>query len=55
MSNLSNKPIKTKFTLEQVNAILFAGVNYTIPEDTINILNYLTTQIGSNAFITSNI
>lgn len=54
MSTLSNKATKTKYTLDQVNSILFAGFDYTIPEETINILNYLTTQIGSNAFITSN-
>jgi hypothetical protein len=54
MSNLSNKSTKSKYTLDQVNAILFAGFDYTISEDTINMLNFLTTQIGSNAFITSN-
>lgn len=53
MPSLSNK--SNKYTLDQVNAILFAGFDYTIPEDSINILNYLTTQIGSNAFITSNV
>ena len=53
MPSLSNK--SNKYTLDQVNAILFAGFDYTIPEESINILNYLTTQIGSNAFITSNV
>jgi len=48
-------PKNSKYTLDQVNAILFAGFDYTISEETINILNYLTTQIGSNAFITSNV
>jgi len=53
MTMLPNK--SNKYTLDQVNAILFAEFDYTIPEETINILNYLTTQIGSNAFITSNV
>jgi hypothetical protein len=53
MSSLSNK--SNKYTLDQVNAILFAGFDYTIPEESIKILNYLTTQIGSNALITSNV
>jgi hypothetical protein len=55
MLNMSMPSLSNKYTLDQVNAILFAGFDYTIPEESINILNYLTTQIGSNAFITSNV
>lgn len=44
----------TKYTLQQTNAIIFSGFEYTIPEDVINMFNFLTTQIGSNDFITSN-
>jgi hypothetical protein len=44
-----------KFNLQQTNAVLFAGFHYIIPDDTINAFNFLTSQIGSNAFINSNI
>lgn len=44
-----------KFNLQQTNAVLFAGFQYIIPDDTINAFNFLTAQIGSNAFINSNI
>ena len=50
MTMISN----SKYTLQQINAVIFAGFDYIIPEETINTLNYLTTQIGSNDFITSN-
>lgn len=46
-------PNNSKYTLQQTNAFIFAGFDYTIPEDVINMLNYLTTQIGSNDFITN--
>ena len=46
-------PINSKYTLQQTNAFIFAGFDYTIPEDVINMLNYLTTQIGANDFITN--
>ena len=39
------------YNLQQVNAIIFAGLDYTIPDETIILLNYLTEQIGSNSFI----
>lgn len=39
------------YNLQQVNAILFAGLEYTIPDETITLLNYLTEQIGSTSFI----
>jgi len=44
-----------KYTLQQANAILFAGFEYVIPDDTINAFNFLTAQIGSNAFINNNV
>ena len=44
-----------KFNLQQTNAVIFAGFHYIIPDDTINAFNFLTAQIGSNAFINSNI
>ena len=50
MSTLSQK-----YNLQQVNAIMFAGFEYLLPDDTVNMLNYLTGQIGSSAFINSNV
>jgi hypothetical protein len=47
-------PNNLKYTLDQTNAVIFSGFDYTIPEDVINMLNFLTTQIGSNDFITNN-
>jgi hypothetical protein len=44
-----------KYNLQQVNAIMFAGFEYLIPDDSINMLNFLTGQIGSSAFINSNV
>ena len=44
----------TKYTLQQTNAVIFAEFEYTIPEDVINMFNYLTTLIGSSDLITSN-
>jgi len=44
-----------KYNLQQVNAIMFAGFDYLLQDDTINMFNFLTTQIGSNAFINSNV
>jgi hypothetical protein len=52
---MTSLPNKLKYTLDQTNACIFAGFEYNIPEETINMLNYLTTQIGSNASITSNV
>jgi hypothetical protein len=34
---------------------MFAGFEYSLPDETINMLNYLTGQIGSSAFINSNV
>ena len=51
---MSNTQIKS-YTLQQVNAIMFAGFDYLLPDETINMLNYLTGQIGSSAFINSNV
>ena len=44
-----------KYNLQQVNAIMFAGFEYLIPDDTINAFNFLTSQIGSSAFVNSNV
>ena len=41
-----------QFNLTQINAILCSGFNYTIPDETIKTLNFLSQQIGSNLFIT---
>lgn len=46
-------PNNLKYTLQQTSAVIFAGFDYTIPEDVINMLNFLTSQIGSNDFITN--
>jgi len=51
---MSNSQIKS-YTLQQVNTIMFAGFDYLLPDETINMLNYLTGQIGSSAFINSNV
>lgn len=40
-----------KYTLQQMNAISCSGFKYEIPQETINIINYLTEQIGSNTII----
>jgi hypothetical protein len=47
-------PNNSKYTLQQTNAVIFSGFDYTIPDDVLNMLNFLTTQIGSSDFITSN-
>ena len=44
-----------KYTLQQTSAILFAGFNYVLSDETINVFNFLTAQIGSNAFINNNV
>jgi hypothetical protein len=44
-----------KYNLQQANAIMFAGFEYMIPDETINVFNFLTAQIGSNAFVNSNV
>ncbi len=44
-----------KYNLDQVNAIMFAGFEYLLPDDAINVFNFLTAQIGSNAFVNSNV
>jgi hypothetical protein len=51
MSSLTTQ----KYNLQQANAIIFAGFEYLIPDDSINMLNFLTGQIGSSAFINSNV
>jgi hypothetical protein len=44
-----------KYTLQQTTAILFAGFNYVLTDETINVFNFLTAQIGSSAFINNNV
>ena len=51
MTMLPNNSI---YTLQQTNAVIFAGFEYTIPDEVVNMFNFLTTQIGSSDFITSN-
>jgi hypothetical protein len=40
-----------KYTLQQMNTISCSGFKYEIPQETIDIINYLTQQIGSNTII----
>jgi hypothetical protein len=44
-----------KYNLQQVNAIMFAGFEYLLPDENINVFNFLTAQIGSSAFVNSNV
>jgi hypothetical protein len=44
-----------KYTLQQTTTILFAGFNYVLSDETINVFNFLTAQIGSNVFINNNV
>jgi hypothetical protein len=37
-----------KYTIEDFNNISSNGFDFVIPEETINIINYLTSQVGSN-------
>ena len=50
-NNLSSKT----YSLQQTKAIMFAGLNYTIPIETIKLINYLTEQIGSSSFINNKV
>lgn len=34
---------------------MFAGFNYVLSDETINVFNFLTAQIGSNVFINNNV
>jgi len=40
-----------KYTIEDFNNISSEGFNFIIPEETLNIINYLTSQVGSNNLI----
>lgn len=40
-----------KYTIEDFNNISSEGFHFVIPEDTLNIINYLTSQVGSNNLI----
>ena len=44
-----------KYNLDQVNTVMFAGFEYSLSDDAINVFNFLTAQIGSNAFVNSNV
>jgi hypothetical protein len=44
-----------KYNLQEIRTIMNSGFEYTIPEQTIDLLNYLTQQIGSNSVITNNV
>jgi hypothetical protein len=44
-----------KYNLQEIRTILNSGFEYTIPNQTIELLNYLTQQIGSNSIITDNV
>jgi hypothetical protein len=44
----------SKYTLEQINAISFAGFKYDMPQDTIDMINHLTEKIGSGIVIANN-
>jgi hypothetical protein len=43
-----------KYTLQEMNAISCSGFKYEISQETIDIINYLTQQIGSNTIIKTN-
>lgn len=43
-----------KYNLKQITDISYSGFQFVIPEDTYEIINYLSTQVGTNG-ITSNI
>ncbi len=42
-----------KYNLQQINEIVGKGLIYEIPEDTINIINYLCTEVGSPAILSN--
>ena len=52
---MSTKVSTQKYNLQEVKTILNSGFEYTIPDQTIELLNYLTQQIGSNSIITDNV
>jgi hypothetical protein len=44
-----------RYNLQQMNEISFSGFNFEIPKETIEIINSLTGQIGSQSFITESL
>ena len=42
-----------KYNLKQITDISFSGINFTIPEDTYNMINYLCIQVGSSAIVSN--
>jgi len=42
-----------KYNLQKFKETKFYGFEFVIPEDTVTIINYLTSEIGSSAFITN--
>lgn len=40
-----------RYTLENINAILFDGFDYHLPEDTLNIISELSLQVGSPDYV----
>ena len=42
-----------KYNLQKFKEIKFYGFDFTIPDDTVTIINYLTNEIGSSAHITN--
>ena len=44
-----------KYNLQQFNTIAFNGFQYSIPQSSIDIINELTSQVGSSAHVKSNL
>jgi hypothetical protein len=42
-----------KYNLKQITDISFSGINFAIPEDTYNMINYLCMQVGSSAIVSN--
>lgn len=55
MSSLMNTINTGKYSLSQIRAIASSSFKYEIMPDTINLINYLTTQIGFPTTITNNV
>jgi hypothetical protein len=47
--------IVMKYNLQQFNTIAFNGFQYSIPQSSIDIINDLTSQVGSSAHVKSNL
>jgi len=45
--------LEMRYTLQQFNLIGFNGFEYSIPQETIDIINNLTTEVGSSAHVKS--